>query len=129
MNAEIKSIEEARKRLEAGEEFFLTSHRIHFDFSFALKGESPYRFEDSPLLGCWENFADWEIKPDWRDNIGKGKLCWVSNNMKVPDSTCPLHVILSYDRSSEYPYIAVSYVNWKYATPLTEKVAMGLVVK
>jgi len=116
VNAQIKTIQEARARLEAGETFWLNGSCISYDEEYIYNGLSPYRCKNSALKDYWYYYAEWKVKVEWYDNITKPVFCWVSNSSpsdrdiavwiceKVPDS--PIS------------FKAVSGQVYNYATPV-----------
>lgn len=81
-NAGIKSKEEAKQRLDAGETFWVKRwedmHEIKRDDSYITKGKSPYRIHIDALSEFWEFPTEWLVKVDWFKRIpDQGVMCWV----------------------------------------------------
>lgn len=128
-NANIKSIEEAKKRLENGEVFYLNEYILYYQDSYMLKGESPYRFKHKLLgnvaiTGAWYSFEDWQVESKWYDNIPEqGILCFVSDTKDLSFSEFGkgtlFDIIMSYHSLENYFSGKISD-SWQYARPVTE---------
>lgn len=129
-NAGIKSREEAKSRLEAGEVFhfnhgtppLLLTSRIFYDSDFIWKGMCPYRCENSPLKGFWDNFEDWHVENTWFYEIRKPVPCWVGNgnNREVRNK---IDMIETYNDASPFPFHSVDndrgdYNSYQWAIPI-----------
>ena len=119
INAGIKSKKEAAERLINGEVFFMKAelheildelHEIFFD---AHQDPCPFRLDNSYLHSSWDNFDQWLIKQDWRDNIGDGVFCWVWDECQSLQS---LRLITEYVEGDQYPYIN-NKCGWMNAKP------------
>ena len=130
--AGIKTVREAIERLMNGEVFYdRTGQRKMFynDSSISCSDDyvSPFKClylrsgQASPIDILWGDVENWLIETRWEDNIGVGVACWVSYTNKNPDYTCPMRVIVGYDKNST-KYIAVEGFYWSYAIPVGEEI-------
>ena len=119
VNAGLTSESELYKRLFDGEIFYTaTGSKLYYSEPYALKGETPFRFDDKYLAGIatmYELLLS-EVDVEWYDVITKPVLCWVSDSSSKRKIFSAL--ITSYTTGSNLPFKAGVY-NWKYATPVT----------
>lgn len=122
-NAGIKSKKEAAQRLIDGEMFWFDGWKIHFDDSEWV----PFRIDDDELYATWSTFAEWETEIDWRENIGKGVLCWVWDRNKEEKI---IRVITGFiEKRGSQQYITRNNIGFNYAEPMTEAEVMEYVLK
>ena len=115
-NAGIKSKKEAAQRLIDGEKFIWRSTELFFDekmqsypFVAVCKGST------ENIYIAFDHFAEWQTEIDWRENIGKGVLCWVWD--EIEHKTCGL--VIDYKKHVDYPY-RTGPCGWKHAEMLTD---------
>jgi hypothetical protein len=114
-NANIKTMQEAKERLDNGERLFCYGTEIYVQIPF-ISGASPYRIGKSELVGFWDLFKEWQVETEWYDNIPeKGVLCWTSPTYTKMD------VIRSYDSEGLHPINYDECYNIAFVTPLTEE--------
>lgn len=129
-NAGIKSVREAIERMMAGEVFYsrIGQRKMLYDdssVSCSCDYISPFKClylgsgQTSPV--DWGDVENWLIETRWEDSIGVGVACWVSYTNKNPDYTCPMRVIVGYNKNrTQYTAIEGSY--WSYAVPVGEEI-------
>ena len=81
-NAGIKSKKEAAQRLIDGEVFYHNGHSLKFDNQWVNPFRTIYGLNNTKIDDEWSYFDNWETEIDWRENIGKGVLCWVWNEIE-----------------------------------------------
>ena len=130
--AGIKTVKEAVERLMNGEVFYdrIGQRKMFYDDSSIFCSDdyvSPFKRlylgsgQTSPINLLWGDVKNWLIETRWEDNIGVGVACWVSYTNKNPDYTCPMRVIVGYDKNSTQ-YTAVEGTHWSYAIPVGEEI-------
>lgn len=115
VNAGIKSIAEARRRLYDGEEFYYGGLRLHYDELFIFSGESPYRSDLDPIKYEWDLCEHWKKEDEWYNNINGKVLCWVSDRTEKPTIATGTVYIVDFDGDR---FIDEEGDRWKYATPV-----------
>lgn len=110
-NAGIKSKKEAAQRLIDGEVFYCAGRKIKFDPSCV----NPFRFETVNIY-VWDMYADWQIKPEWYENLGEGRLCWVWDADGAPGQR--VAIVVKYEVGNKF---GTASVWWRYAEPLTDE--------
>lgn len=130
--AGIKTVREAIERLMNGEVFYdrTGQRKMFYDDSFISCSDgyvSPFKRlylgngQTSHINIFWSDVENWLIENRWEDNIGVGVMCWVSLYIKNPDYTCPMRVIVGYDKNSAQ-YTAIEGTHWLYAIPVGEEI-------
>jgi len=126
-NAGIKSKKEAAQRLIDGEVFY--SPISQSEIKFVPSRTQPFRYVESRNVDncldmAWDTFADWQVKVDWRENIGEGVLCWVWDDDS--EKRKRIAVVVAYHK---YRAITERFVtddnvgSWANAKPLTPEEA------
>ena len=127
--AGIKTVREAIERLMNGEVFYspegweiiydeedVTCDSIDYSPFKVIRGSS----NSVPINSLWRKVSDWKIEYKWKDNIGDGVLCWVSDLNRIPCRHDYLRLVTAYDKSGESPYRSRE-AGYRFATPLTLK--------
>lgn len=118
VNAGIKTIEEAIKRLMDGEAFYSAEHNHKIKYDPTVLNSSPFRFDTEPLKDYFGQYEEWLKKADWRGTLDeKPVLCWVWDG-ENEDSKL-LIVVVEYRKGHEYPYFANKGYNYEFAEPAT----------
>jgi hypothetical protein len=126
-NAGIKSKKEAAQRLIDGEVFY--SPISQSEIKFVPSRTQPFRyvesrkFVDNCLDMAWDTFADWQVKVDWRENIGEGVLCWVWDDDS--EKRKRIAVVVAYHKYRAIPerFVTDKVGSWANAKPLTPEEA------
>ncbi len=125
-NAGIKSKKEAIQRLISGERFWFDEDEIYFDTNDIY----PLRIGQCFLAGELNLFEKCKVEQigiDWRENIGKGVLCWVWDRNKEEKI---IRVITGFiEKRGSQQYITRNNFCFNYAEPMTEAEVMEYVLK
>lgn len=127
-NAGIKSKKEAAQRLIDGERFKWKSTELFFD---ELMKRSPfvalYKNTKEDITTAFDCFDQWEVEIDWRENIGKGVLCWVWDRNKEEKIIRVITGLI--EKRGSQQYITINNIGFNYAEPMTEAEVMEYVLK
>ena len=129
VNANIKSKEELKERLEKGERFKNKNNcELFYDESFIYKGESPYRFltpdeSGSYAILSWDckyykNFYI-ELTLEQRLDNGEKVLCRVSD-FEDKLSCGNIRIVREFLNNESFPYRTAHEIGYNYAIELTE---------
>ena len=113
-NAGIKSKAEAVQRLVAGEVFYYKGLELRFDPVFT----HPFRAGEGDLTQSWRYCTEWEVKPEWYEDLGEGVLCWVWDGN---EETRQPRVITKYDPEYDCKFRLMSGIRFEHATPMTSE--------
>ena len=124
-NAGLKSTEEdikqALKRMIDGEVFYYEDQPVRFHLDKLMSGAIHCFKMGVQRLDQYElcNLDKWQIKVDWRENIGEGVWCWVGD---LADTTIHPELIKQYvGKGQEFPYIDSYGTWWRRAEPMTRE--------
>ncbi len=116
-NAGIKSKKEAAARLLDGEKFYYKGLEMSFDPAFT----HPFRAGEGGLTRSWRYCTEWEewnVKPEWYDDLGEGVLCWVWDGNEEPRRR--LGVVVRYVPSEDiFKFGLKNGVWYEHAEPMT----------
>lgn len=101
-NANLKSKEEAMKRMINGEVFFYCGYELYFDvkWSYPFVCKNPAGYVEK-INAYWDFLYNWEIAGEWYENLGEGVLCWVWDEDK---SYRKLALIEAYRHDFDYKF-------------------------
>lgn len=123
-NANIKSIDEAVRRLVEGEIFYENNGNIQLLYD---NQDRTYPFKKciNGITICHFNFStykDWLIEAKWYErDISRGILCYVSDQSEkyLYRHKASIAIIIDYNANNDFKFLSNNDECWRYAKPIT----------
>lgn len=126
-NAGLKSTEEdikqALKRMIDGEVFYYEDQPVRFHLDRLMSGAIRCFSTGIKVLDRYElrNLDKWQVRVDWRENIGEGVWCWCWWVYLDEIRPHPELIKQYVGKGQEFPYIDSYGTGWKYAEPMARE--------
>jgi len=126
-NANIRSIDEALKRLMAGEVFYKGVDEGDEVKIFYDKNDRLYPFKKvtsnrtTTYTFKFNDYKKWSTKTEWYEkDISKGILCYVSNQSEnyLYRHKASVTIICDYNSNNDFKFISNNNECWAYAKPI-----------